>query len=107
MAMVRCGRPGSVRERLLDRRAGLGQVRAGQVAEPREVAEAGGVIARVRGHGRHRVRSGRRLAHEEWTAYPKDDVPPGLRPAGDRTMVRVLRVCSRVAWRIAGFPGNS
>ncbi len=33
---------GHVRERLLDRRAGVGQVRAGQVAEPREVAEAGG-----------------------------------------------------------------
>ena len=70
---------GHVRERLLDRRAGMGQVRAGQVAEPGEVAGAGGVIGRVRGHGRHRVRSVARLAHEEWTAYPK--ATPPARPA--------------------------
>ena len=32
---------------------GVGQVRAGQVAEPGEVTRAGRIIGRVRGHGRH------------------------------------------------------
>jgi hypothetical protein len=32
---------------------GVGQVRAGQLAEPDEVTSPGRVIGRIRGHGRH------------------------------------------------------
>jgi len=39
---------------------GVGQVRAGQVTESREVTSAARVIGGVRGHGRHPAVSGRR-----------------------------------------------
>jgi hypothetical protein len=44
----------------------VGQVRAGQLAEPREVASADWVIGTVRGHERHPVLSGG-PRDREWT----------------------------------------
>src|SRR5436190_4609140 len=68
---------GHVGERRADGRSGVRQVRAGQVAEPGEVTGGGRISGRVRGHGRHPVRSGRRLARgENGRRIPEEDAQP-------------------------------
>ncbi len=64
-------------------RCGVRQVRAGQVAEPGEVARAGRIIGGVHGHGRHLAVSGGSLAENGRPDRVGGRTRVGGRQAGD------------------------
>jgi hypothetical protein len=79
------------------RRGGVGQVRAGQLAEPREVSGTGRVVSGGCGHGRHpAVSRDVRASAWGWAGLAATVVLPDMVNIGSRTvLVAVLPVMPR------------